>query len=433
VLLASGAYGGTLAATRNLGTNGIPVSIVKSNATRFSAAAWSRYVTRAYAAPRESDTQRFLNRILAIGAARPGQLLLASSDETAYLYSKEAAVLGKCFRLYQPPLRTIQRILDKTLLEEAAVSAGLAVVPTWTAQTIEELKGFAAELPYPILIKPRTHVHRKRNDKGVVVNSMAELIREYEPYVSREQLQTTPGGPAHALEPPILQQFILSASHGVYSVSGFIDRSGELFVTRQCVKVYQRSQPVGVGVCFQSLPDNPALSSAVHRLCKELGYFGMFEVEFLRLNDDWAIIDFNPRLFNQIGMDVRRGMPLPMLAYLDATNDAVGLREAVAAAQRADDHQTVFCDGFTLRAILLARKLTRRISPAELHYWQTWMQKNAANLVDVAIDETDRVPARVHALSEIYLGLKAIPKFLRLTPRTKPGPAHAINEEEARS
>ena len=53
--------------------------------------------------------------------------------------------------------------------------------------------------------------------------------------------------------------------------------------------------------------------TAVRRLCRELGYFGIFEVEFLWFDGRWAAIDFNPRLFNQIGMDIRRGMPLPLL------------------------------------------------------------------------------------------------------------------------
>ena len=86
-----------------------------------------------------------------------------------------------------------------------------------------------------------------------------------------------------------------------------------------------------------------------------LGYFGIFEVEFLWFDGRWAAIDFNPRLFNQIGMDIRRGMPLPLLACLDAAGETALLREAVAKAQEEDDEQTVFCDRFTLRAILLAQ------------------------------------------------------------------------------
>ena len=35
-----------------------------------------------------------------------------------------------------------------------------------------------------------------------------------------------------------------------------------------------------------------------------------------------GVIDFNPRMFSQVGMDIRRGMPLPLLACLDAVGDS---------------------------------------------------------------------------------------------------------------
>ena len=71
------------------------------------------------------------------------------------------------------------------------------------------------------------------------------------------------------------------------------------------------------------------LSNAVYKLCRELKYFGLFEVEFVNFNGNWAIIDFNPRLYHQIALDIRRGMPLPLLAFYDATGQAQVLREAV--------------------------------------------------------------------------------------------------------
>jgi hypothetical protein len=78
----------------------------------------------------------------------------------------------------------------------------------------------------------------------------------------------------------------------------------------------------------------------------------------------------------------------------------------------------VFCDGFTLRAILTARMLTGRITRKELSYWRDWIRQPDAHVVDVVKDERDSIPAYIHALSEICRGVKNIGKFLRLTPRT---------------
>jgi D-aspartate ligase len=427
VLLASASSGGTIAAARHLGANGFDVRVLSSH--RLGAAAWSHHTARAYSAPPESESQRFLERLLAIGASDPGQILLPTSDETAWLYTLNAAELGRYFRVVQPSIGVLLNILDKKLFADAAIRAGLPVLPSWDPRNIDDVAELAPTLPYPILIKPRTHVHRLRNDKGVVVYSAGELINQYQRFVDREQARAGNDQLLRDANLPILQQFVRVGNEGVHSVTGFIDRTGELFVAREASKVFQRSQPVGVGVCFESRSRAPALSDAVRRLCRELGYFGIFEVEFLWFDGRWAAIDFNPRLFNQIGMDIRRGMPLPLLACLDAAGEATSLRDAVAKAQTESEEQTVFCDRFTLRAILFAQTVTARISPKDRAYWRAWMQQHAAHAVDFAADDSDPMPGIIHALSEIYLGIKSFPRFLRSTPRVSPKTPNLLTKE----
>ena len=415
VLLASASSGGTIAAARHLGGNGFNVGIVSSQL--FGAAAWSQHAARTYRAPPESESEGFLGRLLEIGADCPDQILLPTSDETAWLYARNAAELGRYFRLVQPPIGVLKNILDKKLFGDAAVRAGLAVLPTWHPRSIDDVAGMARALPYPVLIKPRTHVHRLRNDKGIVVHSASELIGEYQRFVGREGARASDDQLSRDAGLPILQQFVRVGSEGVHSVTGFVDRTGEQFVTRAATKVFQRSQPVGVGVCFESRPPCPTLSEAVRRLCRELGYFGIFEVEFLWFNGCWAAIDFNPRLFSQIGMDIRRGVPLPLLACLDAVSEFEALREAVSNAQLERDEQTVFFDRFTMRAILFAQSATARISREDNSYWQDWIKRHTAHAIDFSADAADPKPGLIHVLSEIYLGCKSFPRFLRSMPR----------------
>jgi D-aspartate ligase len=416
VLLASASSGGTIAAVRNLGALKIDVRVLSSQ--YLSAAAWSHYVSRTYHAPPESKQNHFLARLLEIGGADPGQVLLPTSDQTAWLYTENADLLSRYFRVYQPSIECIRRILDKKHLANAAAAVGLAVLPSWHLQSVDDLAALAPDLPYPILIKPRTHVHRLRNDKGIVVHSARELIERYPQFIARERDR-----PMHSLlmpdaEVPILQQFVGVAREGVHSVAGFIDKTGQLFVTRRSRKVLQRSRPVGVGICFESLPPSSALSSAVQKLCRELGYFGIFEVEFLWWQERWNVIDFNPRLFNQVAMEVRRGMPLPFLAYLDAVGETAMLRDVVANAQVEEDNRNaVLYDRFTLRALIFAQTMTLRMSRGERAKWRDWTKRNYGNSVDFAADSGDPKPGFIHALSEIYLGFKAFPRFLRSTPR----------------
>jgi D-aspartate ligase len=419
VLLASAASGGTIAAVRHLGENGFKVSVLSSQHI-FGAARWSRWASRSYWVPPESDNRRFLERLLAVGAAYPGQILLPTSDETAWLYTENVALLEKHFCVYQPSIESMRRILNKKLFADAATDAGVAILPMWDPRNIEDLVALAPSLPYPILIKPRTHIHRLRNDKGIVVNSASELVRQYQRFVNREQTRPADDPLLPDAGLPILQQFVNVGSEGVYSVTGFIDRTGDLFVTRHATKVFQRSQPIGVGVCFESRPNDPVLSDAVRRLCRSLEFFGIFEVEFLWFDGRWAAIDFNPRLFNQVGLDIRRGMPLPLFACLDAAGETAALRHAVAKAQAEEVTKMVFFDRFTLRAILFAQSMTSRASHEGRAFWQAWMEQNSSHAVDVVADDNDRMPKFIHAISEIYLGLKAFPRFLSTRRRADP-------------
>ena len=79
---------GTIAAAR---CRALPVTTLAFCSIRsWSTSAWSRYATNTYAAPRETEPAHFIDRLMQIGAARPGQILLPTSDETAWLYSKHA-------------------------------------------------------------------------------------------------------------------------------------------------------------------------------------------------------------------------------------------------------------------------------------------------------------------------------------------------------
>jgi predicted ATP-grasp superfamily ATP-dependent carboligase len=401
-----------LAAVRNLSANGFEVGVVASNL--LSGAAWSRWASARYWAPPETSIRLFLERLIAIGEAKPGQILLPTSDETAWLYAANADVLKRYFCLYQPPLATIHNILDKKRFEVLAANAGLPILPSWHPRSIEELKALIPDLPYPILIKPRTQVHRLGTDKGSGVYGPNALLDQYQHFVDRERDRVQDNNPLLAdAYLPILQKFVNVGCEGVLSVTGFIDQTRKHFVTRYSTKVVQRSHPVGVGVCFENRREVSQLSDAVRRLCNDLGYFGIFEIEFLWFNGSWVAIDFNPRLFHQIGMDIHRGMPLPLLACLDAAGDTEALHDAMNRTQEMCEHkEIVFCDRFLLGTLLLVRSLAGQLSRQDRRYWRSWRKRHMPNIIDAAADWGDPVPGAIHVLSEIQIGLRVLRRRL---------------------
>ena len=107
-------------------------------------------------------------------------------------------------------------------------------------------------------------------------------------------------------------------------------------------------------------------------------------------------------------MDIHRGMPLPLLAYFDATDEMQPLQATTAKAQNPDENQNVtFCDGFLLAALLVRRRLTGQMSRKDIAYWHSWKKRHAAYMVDAAVDPTDPIPGYIHALSEVKLALQS--------------------------
>jgi D-aspartate ligase len=116
-------------------------------------------------------------------------------------------------------------------------------------------------------------------------------------------------------------------------------------------------------------------------------------------------------------LDIARGVPLPLLACLDATGETDALRAVIAAANsHSEDEKVVLCDRFLFRMFLLAQTLTARMSSQDSAYWRAWMKRHEARAIDIVGDSKDMMPAIIHALMETSVGLKGISRFLRSKP-----------------
>jgi hypothetical protein len=184
---------------------------------------------------------------------------------------------------------------------------------------------------YPLVVKPQTQVLLAPHQKGRIVNGPLELL----PAVHDLLRATRHGALLLADDPgawrPLLQPYI--EARGVYSLSGFIDRTGARFVVRAARKVFQRPRRLGVGLCFEEAVVAPALASGLRALCRSVGYHGVFEAEFLEGPYGPQLIDFNPRFYGQLAFDVARGGAAPGAA--PAQHAAAGAREPAARQPRS--------------------------------------------------------------------------------------------------
>ena len=298
ILLANADYYGTLAATRSLGEQGVPVYVASDQL--LAAARWSRHAALSVSCPPMDESERFIDWLLRFGQAHPGTVLCATGDETAFLYALRAAELGQVFRMYQPGLDAILHVLDKRRLYATAQSVGLEIPETWFPQSDADVERLSRELPMPLLIKPRTQVLSRTHSKGVIVTDKADLLRKYREFVTgarygRELIEAMPDA-AQAM----IQRYVPGAASQIHVLAAFADRAGTLFAARSGTKILQRPRRLGIGLCFEAAEVDPRVSEGARKLAHRAGYFGVLQLEFIRDPDHYMLIDYNPRLYNQL-------------------------------------------------------------------------------------------------------------------------------------
>jgi predicted ATP-grasp superfamily ATP-dependent carboligase/CelD/BcsL family acetyltransferase involved in cellulose biosynthesis len=424
VLLTAADYYGTLAAVRDLDARGVRVAL--ADPRRLSLASWSRHVSTRLRSPSSCDPERLLAWLLAFGERHPGHVLLPTNDDLAWLLSTERERLGRVFKLYSPPATTMATLLDKRRLHEAAAAVGLKTPATWCPADEDEVAALASHLPYPIILKPRTQVYSRMASKGVRVTTPAGLLPSYRAMMAAAAGRATVLGSIPDTQRPMLQAYLTGGGDQIYELSGFIDEGGEGFVARAAMKVVQRPRRMGIGLCFEEAPLDHALAEQTARLCRQVGFHGIFNVEFLVSDGGLFLIDFNPRMYNQMAFDVARGLPLPWLAYLAACGRREELGAAIEQARAWQGPPRVFCNRFSAALLLNAQVLAGAIPASELDHWYRWYSANKALAVDPVADRHDWVPLALdvgHQLLDTARHARHFVRQLRLDGGVVPIPA----------
>jgi D-aspartate ligase len=411
-LLTMPGYGGTLAAVRCLGRSGIPVTVASDAPAQ--AASWSRWTTRRVRCPSPRDPQRFMDWLLRFGDREPGHVLYPTSDDLAYLFARRAAEIRKSFLVYQPPAPTVLALLDKKSLLLAARRSGIESATTWFPEDDGALERIAREARFPLLIKPRTQLMWPTLHKGTRVDRPEDLLPMYSAY-----LRTRRHSPALLAERPdgarpMLQAYHSEAEEQIESVAGFIDASGEIFVARAAMKVLQQPRRLGIGVCFEDAPLDPAAAGAVAALCRVTGYFGVFEAEFIRSGDRRLLIDFNPRYYNQMGFEIARGLPLPLLVHAAARGDEPRLRALALEAQATHPGEArVYCHRSAMAMIVGAQRLSGRMGARDVRRWRDWSARHRDDAVDPVFDDEDLLPGLLATARQVWQPIRHPRAFFR--------------------
>jgi len=420
VLLCDGGYYGTLAATRTLGANGVPVLVADSN--MLAPALWSRQVAGRFRCPPASDTERFVAWASALGQRYGRPVICPTSDDVSLVLALYRRELERDFHFYQPDLDTLLNLLDKSKLAQVVRGAGLEMPETWSPGNLQEAEEVIRDQRGHLLIKPRTQSLLNTHSKGtIVLGGREESVRTYTKFRRRNVLapQLAARFPDWTL--PIVQRYHPEAVDKVYSIAGFIDRGGQNMAVRAAEKVLQLPVRLGTGLCFQSAEVEVELASGLKRLLQSIGYFGIFEAEFIRLPGRSLLIDINGRLYNQLAFDVARGLPLPTLFYEGALGNHEVVAAATAAAAGAESTgPRAFCNRSRLAVLLGLRRILGTMPGQAARRWREWCEADPDAVIDAVVDSKDPWPRRFDLLFQLHSYLRHPRAFLRNTGYEQP-------------
>ncbi len=392
MLLGDANYYGTLAAVRSLGRAGVKVET--ADPSRVCHGRYSRFANGHLVCPPFHDTDAWAEWLLRIGRAGPRRAIYATSDAVSFALARHQDELGAVFDLYQPRLEAIMSILDKGLLLQHAQAVGIDTPDTWFPKSSDEAAMIADELGGQVLIKPRSQLVQRTMTKGIVTSARSSDVRPvFDRYLRDAALECDfiRRNPDTAF--PLMQRFYPQAIDTVYSLTGFREREHGRCVMRGAKKVLQCPRKIGVGLCFEPSAVDPILAERAARLCERIGYYGVFELEFIMVDQSAFLIDFNGRFYNQIAFDIARGMDLPAMAYCSAIGD----QEALAALIRGSEEGeragvTGFCNRFALATMINVQQTMGKISPQEAKHWRGWLDGPADAIIDAVADPDDSLP-----------------------------------------
>lgn len=258
---------------------------------------WSRRVGARFRLcdPREHP-RRFAEEIAEATRGGDFATVLPGSDASVLALSNHREALGEGFQLGLPPREVVDRCVNKVTMLEDAAEAGLASPRSIPCSNPDEARATAAELGYPVLLKPRQTVF---DDAGG--------LRQRQTFIAEDEASLLAALPEFGL-PCLLQRFERGK---VVSIAGVAagDRLLAIAFSR-----YERTWPPLAGPVSASRTAAPParLVKSVGALIETLGWQGIFELELIEKSDGgFAAIDFNPRLYGSMALATRAGAAIP--------------------------------------------------------------------------------------------------------------------------
>jgi predicted ATP-grasp superfamily ATP-dependent carboligase len=303
LLVEFGRNRGALAGARALAAAGWEVGLGTQRGLHATSS--SRAVAHTHEVPGPLHEEALIAAVAAAVRERGYEVVFPVEDGQLLALSRHRSRIGAVFPY--PAHERVALALDRLELARIASACGLAV-PKQLEPDPQEL----ADRQLPVIVKtsryaPQTWDGRQGRIETALVagNEAAAAVRA----IRAAGVQ------------PLVQERVMGS---LIAVVALVDGDGAVRLLLQ--QEAERTWPRGTGVSARArtVPLDSGLAKRVERLVRELGWFGLVELQFIRpRRGEPHLIDFNPRFYGSLELALAAGVNLPHLWAQIATGRCI--------------------------------------------------------------------------------------------------------------
>ena len=266
----------------------------------------SRYALPVVAPDPLPDEDGFISLVqeLAEVLDRPTPIF-PTHDEHLNSLARRRGELGDRFLYPFPSWDVLEPLQSKRHQIDTASALGMGAPATAHPRSAEEARSIAAEIGFPVFVKPSENIVFKRIHKrqAFVCRDAGELEHAYRTTADYE---------------PMVQEFIPGGDEWLWSLGTYIAADGNPLAVFSGRKLRQTAENMGSARVGEALWDDEVVDSVL-RLLRELGFHGIAQVEWKRdpRDGELKLIEVNPRLWQWHGLTGACGADVAQTAYWD--------------------------------------------------------------------------------------------------------------------
>lgn len=241
-------------------------------------------------------------------------LLFPTNDQWAMAVSRHKEKLRSFFYVMTPDYECIQKVIDKQKFYQLAAEKSFNVPKTYKTNDIFRR---TEQIEFPIVAKPLSRRISSNDPIQKENQRLFDCLRltrienkiEFEVFLAN----------CSDKNDFLFQEEIQGGADRMYTVGIYADRDSNVLAVFTGRKVRGENPLYGDCIVGQVERVPPELIQETKRLVKEVEYTGIAEVEYKKdtRDDEFRLIEVNPRSWSWIGITPYCDVNLPLIAYED--------------------------------------------------------------------------------------------------------------------